>query len=117
MLAAAVVVTLLGVLVMLLIFGRHVNDEFDKRATKVENEFNEIRTEIDKRLPPAGVVPTATALPTTTPPPAPTEAPTTSPTPSATESATPTETPSATNTPAADDNSSTDDADRTEIRP
>src|SRR3954465_15932956 len=71
MLAAAVAVTLLGVLAMLLIFGRRVNDEFDKRATKVESEGTDIRREIDKRLPPAGVVPTATAFPT----PAPTAAP------------------------------------------
>jgi cytoskeletal protein RodZ len=101
MLAAAVLVTLLGVFVMLLIFGNHVNDEFDKRATKVENEFNDIRKEIDQRLPPAGVVPTTTALPTTTPSPAPTgtATPTPTPTPSATKSATPTSTPTATSTP------------------
>ncbi len=117
MLAAAVVVTLLGVFGMLLIFGQRVNDEFDKRATKVENEINDIRTQIDKRLPPAGAVPTTTAFPTATPSPAPTETATATPSPSATESASPTETPSATDTPAADDDSSTSDDSRTEIRP
>jgi cytoskeletal protein RodZ len=101
MLAAAVVVTLLGVLVMLLIFGNRVNDEFDKRATRVENEFKDIRSEIDKRLPPAGVVPTATAFPTPTPSPVPTgtATPTPTPSPSATDDAKPTSTPTATSTP------------------
>jgi cytoskeletal protein RodZ len=101
MLAAAVVVTLLGVFAMLLIFGQRVNDEFDKRATKVENEFNEIRREIDARLPPAGAVPTTTAFPTPTPSPspAPTETATSTPTPSPSASATPSSTATATRTP------------------
>jgi cytoskeletal protein RodZ len=99
MLAAAVAVTLLGVFVMLLIFGNRVNDEFDKRATKVENEVNEIRREINQRLPPAGVVPTTTAFPTPTPSPAPTETATSTPTPSPTASATTTPSATATSTP------------------
>jgi cytoskeletal protein RodZ len=99
MLAAAVAVTLLGVFVMLLIFGNRVNDEFDKRATKVENEFNDIRREIDQRLPPAGVVPTTTAFPTPTPSPAPTETPTPTPTPSPAATATTTPSATATRTP------------------
>ena len=99
MLAAAVAVTLLGVLIMLLIFGRHVNDEVNQRADKIEREFNDIRKEIDQRLPPAGAVPTATPFPTPTPSPAPTEAPTTTPTPSATETPKPTDTPTPTSTP------------------
>jgi cytoskeletal protein RodZ len=99
MLAAAVVVTLLGVFALLLIFGQRVNDEFDKRATKVENEFNDIRREIDQRLPPPGAVPTTTAFPapTATATAAPTETATTTPTPSPT--ATPTSTATATSTP------------------
>ena len=56
MLAAAVAVTLLGVLVMLLIFGQHVNDDVDKRADKIERQFNDIQNEINQRLPPAGAV-------------------------------------------------------------
>ena len=101
MLAAAVAVTLLGVLIMLLIFGRHVNDEVNQRADKIEREFNDIRKEIDQRLPPAGAVPTATAFPAPTASPAPTEAPTTTPTPSASATATPkpTDTPTPTSTP------------------
>ena len=99
MLAAAVAVTLLGVLIMLLIFGRHVNDEVNQRADKIEREFNDIRKEIDQRLPPAGAVPTATAFPAPTPSPAPTEAPTTTPTPSATATPKPTDTPTPTSTP------------------
>ena len=99
MLAAAVAVTLLGVLIMLLIFGRHVNDEVNQRADKIEQEFNDIRKEIDQRLPPAGAVPTATPFPTPTPSPAPTEAPTTTPTPSATATPKPTDTPTPTSTP------------------
>jgi hypothetical protein len=101
MLAAAVAVTLLGVLVMLVIFGHRVNDEVNQRSDKIEREFNDIRKEIDQRLPPAGVVPTTTAFPTPAPSAAPTETATTTPTPSATESAspTPTSTPTATSTP------------------
>jgi hypothetical protein len=113
MLAAAVVVTLLGVLAMLLVFGQHVNDDIDQRADKIERQFNDIQKEINQRLPPAGAVPTATAFPTPTPSPAPTETATATPTPSATES--PTETPTATNTPA-DDSASSDDG-NTEIKP
>src|SRR3954451_12912727 len=99
MLAAAVAVTLLGVFVMLLIFGQRVNDEFDKRATKVESEVTDIRKEIDQRLPPAGVVPTTTAFPTPAPSAAPTATPTPTPTPTASATASPTSTPKATSTP------------------
>jgi cytoskeletal protein RodZ len=115
MLAAAVAVTLLGVLVMLLIFGNHVNDDIDQRADKIERQFNDIQKEINQRLPATGAVPTTTPFPTatTTPSPVPTETATASPTPS--ETASPTETPSATNTPAGDSASSDDD--QTEIRP
>lgn len=113
MLAAAVAVTLLGVLVMLLIFGNHVNDDIDQRADKIERQFNDIQKEINQRLPPTGAVPTTTPFPTATASPAPTESPTATPTPTATES--PTETPTATNTPA-DDGASSDNG-NTEIHP
>jgi cytoskeletal protein RodZ len=113
MLAAAVAVTLLGVLVMLLIFGNHVNDEIDQRADKIERQFNDIQKEIDQRLPPAGAAPTATAFPTPTPSPSATASPTETAT--ASPSASPTATPSATNTPA-DDSASSDDG-NTEIQP
>ena len=99
MLAAAVAVTLLGVLVMLVIFGNRVNDEVNRRADKIEREFNDIRKEIDQRLPPSGAVPTATAFPTPTPSPAPTETATSTPTPSPTASATKTPPATATSTP------------------
>src|SRR4051812_20625283 len=117
LLAAAVVTTLVGVLVMLVIFGHRVNDEVSQRSDKIEREFNDIRKEIDQRLPPAGVVPTTTAFPAPTPTAVPTETATVAPTttPSPTTSAT--ETPSATDTPAANDGSSTSDDDRSEIRP
>jgi hypothetical protein len=99
MLAAAVLVTLGGVLAMLLIFGRHVDNQVNDRADKIEREFEAIRREIDQRLPREGVVPTVTPLPTTTP--APTETPTATPTPSATAtaSATRTRSPTPTTTP------------------
>jgi cytoskeletal protein RodZ len=97
MLAAAVAVTLLGVLVMLLIFGQHVNDDIDKRADKIERQFNDIQNEINQRLPPAGAVPTSTPFAAPTPTPSPTE--TTTPTPSPTESPKPTDTPTPTSTP------------------
>jgi hypothetical protein len=97
MLAAAVVVVLGGVLAMLLIFGRHVDDQVSERADKIEREFEAIRKEIDQRLPREGVVPTVTPLPTTTPAPTETPAatatPTASPSPGRTATATPTSTP------------------------
>ncbi len=99
MLAAAVLVTLLGVLAMLAIFGNRVDDKVNQRADKIEREFNDIQKEIDQRLPPAGVVPTTTAFPTPTPSPAPTETATSTPTPTPSASATPTSTPTATSTP------------------
>jgi cytoskeletal protein RodZ len=101
LLAAAVVVTLLGVLAMLVVFGNRVNDEVNTRSDKIEREFNDIRKEIDQRLPPGGAVPTTTAFPTptTTPSPVPTETATSTPTPSPTASAESTSTPTATSTP------------------
>src|SRR4051812_2812572 len=101
LLATAVVVTLLGVLVMLVVFGHRVNDEVNTRSDKIEREFNDIRKEIDQRLPPAGAVPTTTAFPTPTPSAAPTETATAAPTatPSPTASAEPSSTPTATSTP------------------
>src|ERR1700754_3230374 len=99
LLAAAVVVTLLGVLVMLVIFGNRVNDEVNQRSDKIEREFNDIRKEIDQRLPPAGAVPTTTAFPTATATPVPTETATTTPTPTPTATPSPTATATATSTP------------------
>jgi hypothetical protein len=113
MLAAAVLVTLGGVLAMLLVFGHHVDNEVNDRADKIERE---IRKEIDQRLPPPGVVPTVTPLPTTTPLPTATPGATQTATPTATATATPSATATATQTPASD-TGSTDDPSRTEIRP
>jgi hypothetical protein len=110
MLAIAVLVTLGGVLAILLVFGHHVEKQVDDRANRIEREFNQIRKDIDTRLPPGGAVPSATPSPTETP----------SPSPSPTETASPTGTPSpsatATNTPASDSGSTTD-PNRTETRP
>jgi hypothetical protein len=109
MLAAAVLVTLAGVLLMLLLFGRHVDKEVDQRADKIEREFNDIRRQIDRRLPPVGAVPSVTPFPTPTPTatPSPTDTPTPTSTPSPTETATPT----ATDTPSSDSGDSGDDGD------
>ena len=85
MLAIAVVATLGGVLAMLLVFANQVDD----RATRIERQFDAIRSDIDRRLPPAGVVPTATPLPTPTP----TETPSATPTPTASATPSPTSTP------------------------
>jgi hypothetical protein len=112
MLAIAVLVTLGGVLAILLVFGHHVEKQVDDRANRIEREFNQIRKDIDTRLPPGGAVPSATPSPTETPSP--------SPSPSPTETASPTGTPSpsatATDTPASDSGSTTD-PNRTETRP
>ena len=93
MLAAAVLVTLAGVLVIMLVVGKRVEDHVNGRADQIEREFNDIRREIDQRLPPAGAVPSATPLPTPTPTPTPSSTPTPSPSPSATPSATDTPSP------------------------
>jgi hypothetical protein len=99
MLAAAVAVVLLGVLVMFMIAGRILENRVDDRIEQVNKDFDaslnrfreDVRKELDARLPPGGTVPT----PTTTP--LPTETP--SPTPDAGTTATPTNTPSATASP------------------
>jgi hypothetical protein len=109
MLAAAVLVTLAGVLVIILIVGGRVEDHVNDRADEIQREFNDIQREIDRRLPPAGAVPSATAFPTPTPPPATTATPTPTPSPSATA------TPSATNTPSS--NSGDTGEGNTETRP
>src|SRR3954449_13198985 len=98
MLAAAVAVVLLGVLVMFMIAGRILENRVDDRIEQVNKDFDaslnrfreDVRKELDARLPPGGTVPTPT-----TPPP--TETP--SPTPDAGTTATPTSTPSATTSP------------------
>ena len=99
MLAAAVAVVLVGVLVMFFIAGRILEHRVDDRIEEVNKDFDaslnrfreDVRKELDARLPPGGALPT----PTTTP--LPTETP--SPTPDAGKPATPTNTPSATTSP------------------
>jgi hypothetical protein len=115
MLVGAAVAVLVGVAIMLFIAGRifedHLNDrvqdvtkEFDKSLTKFQND---VRKELDARLPASGAgtvpAPTATPFPTETP----TAAPTTEATPSATATATATTTAEATPT----------ESPHTEIRP
>ncbi len=93
MLAIAVMVVLGGVLVMLIIFGQHYQDELDTRVQQVERDINGI----ERAMPTAFPTPTTTPtpLPTPTPTPTPTPSPTTTPSPTRT----PTETPSPTQTP------------------
>jgi hypothetical protein len=107
MLAAAVAAVLLGVLVMFVIAGRILENRVDDRIEQVNKDFDaslnrfreDVRKDLDARLPPGGVA--ALPTPTTTPPPAGTPSPTrdagTTATPTSTPSATtsPTETPSA----------------------
>jgi hypothetical protein len=89
MLAIAVLVTLGGVLAILLIVGNRVEKSVADRADRIERQVNDIRREMDQRLPAAGAVPSVTPFPT------PTATPTETPSPS------PTATPSATSTPGA----------------
>ena len=95
MLAVAVLVTLAGVLAIMLVVGNRVENRLNARADRIQREVDQIRADIDRRLPPGGVVPTVTPLPT----PSPTETPSPSPTPS--PSASPTPTPTRTPTPTA----------------
>ena len=96
MLALAVVVTLAGVAVMLLIAGHRFQDELDDRSAQIERRFdaqvNQIRQDINTRL---NALPSVTPFPTPTP--SPTETP--APSPTTTPSPTATRTPQATSTP------------------
>jgi hypothetical protein len=93
MLAAAVVVILLGFLAIMLVIENRVEDHFDNEITQ---QFDSIRKEVDQRL---SQVQSATPFPTPTPAPTLTPSPTPSPSPTATAS--PTQTPTATTTPGA----------------
>jgi hypothetical protein len=90
MIAAGVVVVLLGVLAIMLVVENRVEDHFD---TQISQQFDSIRKEVDTRL---SAIPSVTPIPT----PAPTAVPTTTPAPTATPSATasPTASPTATAT-------------------
>jgi hypothetical protein len=88
-----VLVILGGMLAIVLIVGNRVDKSVADRADRIERQFNDIRRDIDRRLPVAGAVPSVTPLPTASPAPTPT------PTPSPSPSASPTATPSATRTP------------------
>jgi uncharacterized protein HemX len=94
MLVVAVLVTLAGVAVMLLIAGQHFNDELDDRSAQLEQHFdaqlNRIRQDVQNQI---SAQPTPTPFPTPTPTPSPT------PSATATPTATPAHTPTATTTP------------------
>jgi hypothetical protein len=96
MLALAVVVTLAGVAVMLLIAGQRFQDELDDRSASLEQHFdsqlNRIQQSVQSQI---NAQPTATPFPTPTPTPSATPSPTATPTPSPTA----TKTPKATATP------------------
>lgn len=115
MLVGAAVAVLVGVAIMFLIAGKIWEDRLNDRVQDVTKEFdqsltdfrNDVRKELDARLPAAGAgavpPPTTTPFPTETP----TPAPTTEATPSATATATATTTAEATPT----------ESPHTEIRP
>jgi hypothetical protein len=98
---------LLGVAAMLVVGGRIIEDRVDDRIADVNKDFdaslnrfrNDVKRELDARLPPAGAgaVPTPTPFATPTPTASPEGDGTATPTPTATSSpsaeATPTETP------------------------
>jgi hypothetical protein len=116
MLALTAAAVLLGVAAMLVIGGRIIEDRVDDRITEVNKDFddsltrfrNDVRRELDTRLPPAG---SSTGIPTPTPfPPA---TPTPTPSPEGEGSATPE--PTATTTPSAE--ATPTETPREEIRP
>jgi hypothetical protein len=94
MLVAAVVVTLAGVAVMLLIAGQRFQNELDDRSASLEQHFDSqlkgIQQSVQNQI---------NAQPTLTPFPTPTPTPSATPSPTPTPSATPTRTPQATTTP------------------
>jgi hypothetical protein len=96
MLAAAVVVTLAGVAIMLLIAGQRFQDQLDERSASLEQHFdaqlNRLHQDVQNQI---SAQPTATPFPT----PAPTLTPSPSPSPTASPTATATHTPRATTTP------------------
>jgi hypothetical protein len=78
MLALTAVIVLVGVAVMLLFAGNQLEQRLDERVDQVSRDFDadvnrmrdDVRRELDARLPPAGAVaPTPTPLATTTPAP------------------------------------------------
>src|SRR4051812_11689882 len=95
MLALTAALVLLGVLVMLILAGNELDRRLDDRVDQVDKEFEagltrlrqDVRQELDARLPPAGAPPVPPP-----PPPRPTPTPTASPTttPKNTPQATPT---------------------------
>jgi hypothetical protein len=89
MLAVAVLVTLGGVLAIMLVVGQRVEDRVNSRADRIQRQVDQIRGDIDRRLPPGGVVPTVTPLPTPTPTPTESPSPSPSPSPTGTPTATP----------------------------
>jgi hypothetical protein len=105
MLALTAAVVLVGMAAMLVIAGRVFEDRLDDRVEQVNRDFDadmnrlrdDVRRELDARLPPPGTAPTATPsatpTPTSTPEDGATATPTASPTPTATAEASPTETP------------------------
>src|SRR3954452_9152719 len=109
MLVVAAIGVLLAMAVMLVIVGNIIENKIDDRVEQVNKDFDaslnrfreDVRKELDARLPAGGTgaIPTPTPLPTETPAPAPTTegqttpAPTETPTPATTSEATPTETP------------------------
>jgi hypothetical protein len=90
MLAVAVIVTLAGVAVMLLIAGQRFRDELDDRSAQIEQRFDnqvrQIRQDVRNEI---SALPTVTPLPATTATPSPTPSATASPSPSPTATSSP----------------------------
>jgi type II secretory pathway pseudopilin PulG len=106
MLVAAVVIVLLGVAAMLLIAGRIVENRLDDRIATVNRDFDaslnrfrdDVRKELDARLPATGALPVPTATPFATPTPSATTTPDAGATATATATASPKGTASPTET-------------------
>jgi hypothetical protein len=83
MLVVAVIAVLAGMAALLVIASAIVEDKIDDRVEKINRDFdaslnrfrNDVRKELDARLPAGGAVPSATASPTTTSEATPTETP------------------------------------------
>jgi hypothetical protein len=106
MLVVAAIAVVLAMAAILFIASRIIEDKIDDRVETINKDFDtslkrfrdDVRKELDARLPAGGAIPSITPLPSATPTPTPTVEGQTTPSPTATVTASPTTTTEATPT-------------------